>query len=62
MGTYCCKSEDKEEQNISECLSVYETKPHPLDNYNDILKTRPPCMYGHECPCPCHSGGECVFK
>ena len=62
MGVYCCETEDKEEQTLSECVNVYEAKPYTLDNYNDILKTRPPCMYGHKCPCPCHSGGKCVFK
>ena len=46
LTVYCCKTEDKEEQTISECVNVYETKPYTLDNYNDILKTRPPCMYG----------------
>ena len=50
MGTFCCKTEDKEEQQMSECVKVYETKPYILDNYNDILKTRPSCMYGHKCP------------
>ena len=47
---------------MSECVDVYETKPYTLDNYNGILKTRPPCMYSHKCPCPCHSCGGCVFK
>ena len=59
---YCCKTEDKEEQKLSECVNVYEPKPYTLDNYNDILKTRPPYMYGHKCACPCHSGGKCVFE
>ena len=62
MGVYCCRTEDKGEQDMSQCVHVYETKPYTLDNYNDILKTRPPCMYGHKCPCPCHSCGKCVFK
>ena len=62
MGVYCCKTEDKEEQKMSECVNVYEKKPCTLDSYNDILKTRPPCMYGHKCPCPCNSGEKCVFK
>ena len=62
MGIFCCKTEDKEEQKVFECVNVYETKLCTLENYNDILQIRPPCMYGHKCPCPCHSGGACVFK
>ena len=61
MGVYCCKTENKEEQQISECVNVYEAKTCTIDSYDDILKTQPPCMYGHKCPCPCHYGGECVF-
>ena len=61
MGTYCCKTENEEEQKLSECVNVYEAKTCTIDSYNDILKPRPPCMYGHKCPCPCHAGGECVF-
>ena len=62
MGVYCCKTEDKEEQQISECVNVCETKPYTLENYNDILKTRPPCMYGHTCPCPLSLWWEVCFK
>ena len=63
MGTYLCKSEDKEEQQLVDCEN--ECKPIPCtydNNYNEIYKTRPPCVYGYKCPCPCHSGGECVLK
>ena len=62
MGVYCCKTETKEEQTLSDCVNVHEAKTCTIDSYNEFLKTRPPCMYGHKCPCPCHSGGECVFK
>ena len=61
LTIYCSTSEDKEEQKISECVDVYETNSYTLGNYSDILKTRPPCVYGHKCPCPCHSDGKCVF-
>ena len=63
MGIYCCKSEDKEEQQIANCENEY--KPIPCacnNNCNEICKTRPPCMYGYKCPCPCHYGGKCAFK
>ena len=57
MGN-CCKSEEG-----------HEAKE--IDDYNqnneDIFKTRPPCWFGHRCPCPCHNqgsdrGGSCIFK
>ena len=63
MGIYCCKTEGKVEQQIVYCEN--ELKPIPCvygNNYNEIYKTRPPCVYGYECPCPCHYGGKCVFK
>ena len=62
MGLFCCKTEDKDEKQIIECENIYKAHSSTQDNYNDILKTRPPCMYGHKCPCPCHSGGKCVYK
>ena len=53
MGSHCCKSEEG-----------HEAKE--IDDYNqnneDIFKTRPPCCFGHRCPCPCHNGGECIFQ
>ena len=52
MGSYCCKSE---EQEITEQTDYNQ-------NNEDIFKTRPPCWYGHQCSCPCHNGGECVFQ
>ena len=53
MGN-CCKSE---EQEITEQTDYNQ-------NNEDIFKTRPPCCFGHRCPCPCHKqgGGPCIFK
>ena len=53
MGN-CCKSE---EQEITEQTDYNQ-------NNEDIFKTRPPCWFGHRCPCPCHNqgGGSCIFK
>ena len=63
MGIRCCKSDDKEENQIVERKFNTKTSTYPGDyNCDDIYKTRPPCWYGHECSCPCHNGGECVFK
>ena len=61
MGQRCCKSE----------MVVSETDTYNQNNYGDtynqnnhgdIFKTRPPCMYGHHCSCPCHQGGVCIFQ
>ena len=62
MGIYCCRTENKEGQKISECANVFETKLCNQDNNIDNMKTQPPCVYGYKCPCPCHSGGKCIFK
>ena len=56
MGSNCCKSEEQE---------VTEQTDYNQNTYNneDIFKTRPPCWFGHRCPCPCHKdGGSCIFK
>ena len=52
MGN-CCKSEEE----------VTEQTDYNQNN-EDIFKTRPPCWFGHRCPCPCHKqgGGPCIFK
>ena len=54
MGN-CCKSEEE----------VTEQTDYNQNN-EDIFKTRPPCWFGHRCPCPCHQGsdrgGSCIFK
>ena len=45
---YCCK--DKELENNDIILP------------SSICKTKPPCWFNYYCPCPCHSGGTCVFS
>ena len=54
MGLHCCKSEEEE---------VTEQDDYNQNNNEDIFKTRPPCLYGHYCPCACHNqSGVCLFK
>ena len=61
MGIRCCKSDDKEDNQIVEGKFNTKAFTYPGDyKCDDIYKTRPPCWYGHECSCPCHNGGECV--
>ena len=54
MGLYCCKDESKQE--------AKEIDDYNQNNNEDIFKTRPPCLHGYQCSCPCHRGGECIFK
>ena len=54
MGN-CCKSEEGQQE-------AKEADDYNQNNHEDIFKTRPPCWYRHQCSCPCHSGGECIFK
>ena len=54
MGSNCCKDESKQE--------AKETDNYNQNNHEDIFITRPPCLYGHQCPCACHKGGQCVFQ
>ena len=55
MGLYCCKSEEGQE--------AKEIDDYNQNNNEDIFKTRPPCLYGHYCPCACHNqSGVCLFK
>ena len=58
MGVYCCKSEEEltELDNQNNYGNTYTC------NHDDIFKTRPPCWYRHQCNCPCHQGGSCIFK
>ena len=63
MGLYCCKSEEE----ITELDDYNKNTYGNTYNHEDIFKTRPPCKYGYQCPCPCHSqgsdrGGSCIFK
>ena len=61
MGSNCCKSEEEiteqDNYNQNNYGNTYTC------NHDDIFKTRPPCWFGHHCPCPCHhQGGSCIFK
>ena len=56
MGIHCCKPDEE----ITEPDTYGNT--YNQNNHEDVFKTRPPCMYGHQCSCPCHQGGVCLFK
>ena len=58
MGVYCCKSE----QEVTEQTDYNQNTYGNTYNHEDIFKTRPPCLYGYQCPCECHKGGLCIFK
>ena len=62
MGSNCCKDESKQE--VKEIDDYNQNTYGNTYNNEDIFKTRPPCLYGHYCPCACHnqSGGSCIFK
>ena len=63
MGVYCCK--DKHEFELSSETDTSNQNNYGdtyTSNHGDIFKTRPPCMYGHQCSCPCHQGGKCLFR
>ncbi len=66
MGTYCCKSEypiTEQNKKVHQIIvSEFRTIPCTQEDYDDIYQTRPPCWFGHDCPCPCHRGGQCSFK
>ena len=62
MGSHCCKSEEGHE---AKEIDDYNKNTYGNNQNNeDIFKTRPPCCFGHRCPCPCHKqgGGPCIFK
>ena len=64
MGLYCCKSkEGHEAKEIDDYnQNTYgNTYTYNQNNNEDIFKTRPPCLYGYQCPCACHRGGSCIF-
>ena len=64
MGVYCCKDKNEEitePDNYSQ-NNYGNTYTCNQNNHEDVFKTRPPCMYGHQCSCPCHQGGVCIFK
>ena len=60
----CCKDKDKDEE-VNEQVDIYNQ-----NNYGNTypcikqepFQTRAPCWYGHQCTCPCHRGGICLFK
>ena len=67
MGLHCCKDESKQEAKEIDDYNqnTYgNTYTCNQNNHEDIFKTRPPCLYGHQCSCPCHQkgGGVCIFK
>ena len=65
MGSNCCKNDEQEQ--VSEPDNYNQnnygnTYTCNQNNNEDIFKTRPPCLYGHHCPCLCHKGGgSCIF-
>ena len=68
MGSNCCKDESKQEvKEIDDYNQNTYGNTYNQNNHEDIFKTRPPCWFGHRCPCPCHNqgsdhGGSCIFK
>ena len=66
MGAYCCKK-DKDEE-VNEQVDIYNQNQnygitYPCIKQEQIFHTRAPCLYGHQCPCPCHTAsGPCIFK
>jgi hypothetical protein len=66
MGLHCCKSEEEAKETDDYNQNTYGNT-YNQNNNDDIFKTRPPCWFGHHCPCPCHNqgsdrGGSCIFK
>ena len=65
MGVYCCK--DKNDVEVSSETENYNQNNYGntytcnQNNHEDIFKSRPPCWYRHQCSCPCHQGGKCLF-
>ena len=63
MRSRCCKNEEQVTETDTYNQNNYgDTYTCNQNNYGDIFKTRPPCRYGHQCSCPCHQGGSCLFK
>ena len=60
MGN-CCKSEEEITELDDYNKNTYGNT-YNQNNHEDIFKTRPPCWYRHQCSCPCHRGGSCIFK
>ena len=62
MGLHCCKSEEEEITEHDDYNQNTYGNTYNQNNNEDIFKTRPPCWFGHQCSCPCHNGGSCIFK
>ena len=64
MGIHCCKSEQvsESEPDTYNQNNYGDTYTCNQNNHGDIFKTRPPCWYRHQCSCPCHNGGVCIFQ
>ena len=62
MGIHCCKDERKQEISEPDNYNQNTYGNTYTCNHEDVFKTRPPCMYGHQCSCPCHRCGKCIFK
>ena len=61
MGLHCCKSEEEITEPDDYNQNTYGNTCNQ-NNHEDIFKTRPPCKYGYQCPCPYHKGGgSCIF-
>ena len=61
MGSHCCKSEEEAKETDDYNQNTYGNT-YNQNNNEDMFKTRPPCWFGHQCSCPCHNGGSCIFK
>ena len=63
LAAYCCRDDHEE---VNEQVDIYNQNnyaiTYPCIKQEQIFHTRAPCLYGHQCPCPCHNGGPCIFK
>ena len=62
MGIHCCKDKNQDEEITETDNQNTYGDTYNQNNHEDVFKTKPPCMYGHQCSCPCHQGGVCIFK
>ena len=63
----CCKDKKDKDEEVNEQVDIYNQNQNYGITYpikqEQIFKTKPPCWFGHKCPCPCHNGtGPCIFK
>ena len=61
MGMCCCKSKEELLEFETDTQNNYGVT-YPCNRQEHIFQTRPPCWSGHQCSCPCHNGGVCIFK